>query len=172
MMNFDIKKSCRKCCESETEIQPGEEFYSALIEVNETTTQRLDYRAEHWSGPPENCLGWWKSRIPEQGKGRVYWAPKKVLIAYFEHAVGNPATIDIAYVTALLLAQKKYLSIGDSDDPSLLIMEDRYAKSTYEIEVPEITPQRMHEIQDELAGRLFMDEPVDDEADEQANDDA
>ncbi|MFT5301534.1 MAG: hypothetical protein ACI87E_003467 [Mariniblastus sp.] len=170
MSNFDIKRSSRKCYESEREFQPGETFYSALIEIDEVATERRDFCEEAWEGPPEDCLGWWKSQMPELNTGRVYWAPKHVLLAYFEHVQSNEQTADIAYVTALLLAQKKILVIGDSDDPDLLFMQDKNSKASYEIAVPEISSQRLNEIQNELAERLFMDQPIADGEPENAAD--
>jgi hypothetical protein len=165
MLNFDFKKSSRKCCLSEREFQPGEEFYSALLECDDGTTQRLDYSAEKWEGPPENCLGWWKSQVPDLGKGRVYWAPKDVLLAYFDHVRSNPQTQDVAYVTALLLAQKKILMIvDDGGDGSQVVLSNRSTKETCEVPVVKIEPTRLIEIQNELSERLFMDQPVESDA--------
>ena len=81
MLKFDFKKSSRKCFESEREFQPGEEFYSALFECDDGSTERRDFSSDHWDGPTDETIGWWKSRVPELGKGRVYWAPKKVLLS-------------------------------------------------------------------------------------------
>ena len=92
-------------------LQPGETFYSALID-NDGVTERLDYCVESWDSPPENCIGWWMSKVPELGKGKIYWAPRQVMLSYFEHVSGQPNEADTAYVTALLLIQKKYLSLG------------------------------------------------------------
>lgn len=168
MLNFDFKKSSRKCYKSEREFQPGDEFYSALIDGGDGSTERRDYSVEHWGdGPPEDCIGWWKSSVPELGKGRVYWAPRKVLLSYFEHVQTNSQTIDTAFVTGLLLAQKKILTIVDenSDDENL-VLYCRSTKSTYTVPVANVLPLRLKEIQDELSERLFMDQPVADDFDE------
>jgi hypothetical protein len=159
MLNFDFKKSSRKCFESDREFQPSEVFYSALVEVDDST-ERRDYGDEHWEGPPDGCIGWWKSRVPEKKEGKVYWAPKNVLLAYFQHVHADANSADVAYVTALLLVQKKILSIGDSEDASILLVHDRQAKETFEVNVPEISPKRLTEIQTELSERLFMDQPI------------
>ena len=168
MLNFDFRKSSRKCCQSEREFQPGEEFYSALLECEDGTTERRDFCIENWDGPPENCLGWWKSRVPDLGKGRVYWAPKDVLLAYFDHVRSHPQKADIAYVTALLLAQKKILMIeDDGGDSSKFVLNNRATKETIEIPVVEIEPTRLTEIQDELSERLFRDQPVESDVEDQ-----
>ena len=165
MLNFDFKKSSRKCCQSEREFQPGEEFFSALVESDDGTTQRQDYGADHWDGPPKNCIGWWKSRVPDLGKGRVYWAPKHVLLAYFEHVQTNSQSADVAFVMALLLAQKKILMIvDDGGDDSRVVLRNKATKATYEVSVVDISPDRLVEIQNELSEHLFMDQPISDDS--------
>ena len=170
MLHFDFKKSSRKCYLSEREFQPGEEFFSALLYCDDGSTERRDYSVDQWPGPPEDCIGWWKSSVPELGKGRVYWAPKKVLLAYFEHVQSSTQTADIAFVTGLLLAQKKILAIVDSDDEENLVLHCRFSKNTYTLPVTDVTPQRLGEIQAELSERLFMDQPVLDDGDHVAVD--
>ncbi len=167
MFNFDFKKSSRRCHLGEREFQPGEEFYSVLIEGDDGSTERRDFSVEHWKGPPEGCIGWWKSSVPDVGKGRIYWAPRTVLLAYFEHVQTSPQTVDIAFVTGLLLAQRKILSIIDTGDDTNLVLHCRSSKKSYTVPVAEVSTQRLDEIQAELSERLFMDQPVtdDDEGD-------
>lgn len=164
MLNFDFKKSSRKCFKSEREFQPGDVFFSTLIDGDDGSTERRDYSVENWGGPSKDCIGWWKSSVPELGKGRVYWAPKNVLLAYFEHVQTSPQTVDIAFVTGLLLAQKKILSIVDADgDDANLVLHCRSSRVTYTVPVADVSPQRLNEIQDELSERLFMDQPFPDD---------
>lgn len=168
MLNFDFKRSSKKCSKTARILLPGEEFYSALVE-REGNTDRLDFCLEAWEGPPEDCLGWWKSRIPDVGKGKIYWAPRHVLLSFFEHVANQPSQSDVAYITALLLTQKKILALDDTlDEPDsqILQLKNRQDNQVYQIPVIEVPPQRLIEIQDELAERLFMDQPYDPESDE------
>lgn len=167
MLNFDFKKSARKCSESGVEFQPGEVFFSALLELPDGSTARRDFHPDNWQGPPDDCLGWWKSRVPERDKGRIFWAPRKVMFAYFEHLLSSPRTQDIAFVTGLLLVQKRYLQWDDQDsDRDMMRLRDRSGKCDYEIEAVEISPTRMGEIQNELSERLFTDELVEPDDDD------
>ena len=160
MLNFEFKKSSRKCYQSDKEFKPGDGFYSTLLECEGGQTERRDYASDQWEGPPENCIGWWKSSVPELGKGRVYWAPKKVLIAYFEHLQTSEQTGDIAFVTGLLLMQKKILTQLDSElgEPTLEL-HCRSTNTTYPLSVVDISPERLAAIQQELAEKLFVDQP-------------
>lgn len=161
MLSFDFKKSSRKCSKSDREFQPGETFYSELVEAGDGT-ERRDYSQENWQGPDEDSIGWWKSQVPELNKGKVYWAPKNILLAYFDHIKQNEACQDLTYVTALLLVQKKIFTLmDDGGDSSHLFVKNRSDKNEHVIPVIEVSPERLQEIQAELSERLFMDEPVD-----------
>lgn len=160
MPNFDFKKSSRKCHECERAFQPGEDFFSVLQESDDGPPDRQDFDTEHWGGPPETCIGWWKCSVPELGTGRVYWAPKHVMIAYFESVLANPGTQDIAFVAGLLLSQKRILKMQDNGgNEAILVLKDGN-NNIFEVPIAEIPPQRLAEIQAELSERLFMDQPA------------
>ncbi len=162
MLNFEIKKSPRKCTESGRDFEPGEVFFSALIENENGSTLRQDFSAEAWEATPDDCIGWWKSQVPETGKGKIYWAPKKVMLAYFEHVLKQPDSQDIAFVASLLLVQKKYLTMVDDGKTDSMTLRDRSTKESYAVPIVEIEGPRLAEIQEMLSEQLFMDEPIDD----------
>lgn len=170
MSNFDVRKSSRKCHVDEQPFAPGEIFYSALMELDNGETERQDFCQTHWKEPTKDCIGWWKSQVPESGKGKVYWAPRSVLISFFEHSLSQPSTLDIAYVTGLMLLQKKILVMDEELDGGAKIrLRNRLNKSTFDVPVFELTPDRLEEVQQILAEKLFMDEPVDTLEEEPAN---
>ncbi|MEM9940517.1 MAG: hypothetical protein AAF939_02930 [Planctomycetota bacterium] len=164
MLSFDFKKSSRKCFESGREFAPGESFVSALVEVG-VDTQRRDFSEELWKGPDESVIGWWKSRVPERKQGRVYWAPRDVMLAYFKHVLEQPTMLDVAYVVGLLLVQKKILTLfDDGSDENNLHLHSKFEKEQYTVPVVELDPVRLQQIQEELSERLFTDEPIESEA--------
>ena len=72
---------------------------------------------------------------------------------------------------ALLLIQKKILTITESledETNNLLCLRNRKLKQNYQLPVVEINPQRLNEIQNELAERLFTDQPYETEIAETA----
>jgi hypothetical protein len=166
MIEFDFKRPTRRCSQTENEIGPGDVFYSALIEGGDGELVRKDYAAEVWQGPPEDCIGWWRSRIPTLDKGRIYWAPRGVLMAFFEHAYEQSQQTGLAYVMALLLVRKRILSWQESlerDGKRWLVVHDAKAKQAYEVEQFELTEEQMQAIQQNLADKLFTDQQVADE---------
>lgn len=168
MPDFDFKRCARKCDASEREIAPGERYFSALIDVEEEIV-RKDFSEAHWTEPPENCIGWWQSQVPVLEKGKIYWAPNRVLIAYFDSLTEKPDQKSSAYVMALLLVRKRLLQWKDSitrDEVEWMQLRSSGTKQNYEIEVLDLAPAQIQSIQDELGEQLFTD-VVQDEGDPQ-----
>ena len=160
MSNFDFKKSNRKCSVTGRDFETGEEYISALLQ-SEGEMLRVDFSADQWGEPPETCLGWWKSRVPDLDKGRVYWAPRNVLLAYFEHIVEQSGNEDIQYVMGLLLVRKRILRLIDSlqdDTGQWIVLNDASQKKNYELTVPDLTAEQLSAIQAELEEKLFTDQ--------------
>lgn len=167
MLNFEFRMAGKRCCRSDRPLLPGEEFFSALVE-KQGETVRLDFAAENWQGPPEECVGWWKSSVPKSEKGRVYWAPREVMLAYFEHVRQQTDQADIAYLLALLLAQKRILTTKeslDSPNPNVLYLENKRDRCSYEVPVVPVSASRIEEIQNELSNKLFTNQPETDHPD-------
>lgn len=162
MLNFEFRGSSKRCAKSDRVLNPGEEFYSVLVEKG-SETLRLDYSLECWQGPPENCIGWWKTKLELPGSNRVHWAPRSVLLAFFEQVRQQPDQADCAYITALLLARKKILTTRESlhaPDSSRLCLENKRDQLNYEIPVVDISPERLMEIQEILSEKLFTSQRI------------
>ena len=158
MAQFEFKKSNRRCSVSQREFESGEEFVSALIEVEEKI-ERVDFALDAWDSATETYVGWWKSRMPDLNSGKVYWAPNQVLLSYFVHvyeqAHVNP---DVTYVVAILMVQKRILQMIENDestDPPTLVVHHRKTKTDFRIPTVELSGQRVNEIQEQLAESLF-----------------
>ncbi|MEQ1902967.1 MAG: hypothetical protein ABL888_02120 [Pirellulaceae bacterium] len=173
MIEFDFKRPTRRCSQTDREIGPGESYFTALIEDANGELIRADYATEAWKGPPEECIGWWRSKIPTLDKGRIYWAPNSVLLASFEHVANQAEQKELAFVTALLLIRKRIVAWKDTierDGKKYLVIQDNKNKRDFEIEEREVTAEQIEKIQASLAEKLFTDQR---EAEvEDVNDDA
>jgi hypothetical protein len=169
MIEFEFKRPTRRCTATERDLRNGEEYYSVLTESSDGELIRQDYSTGAWQGPPTDCVGWWKARIPDLERGRVYWAPPAVLLAVFEHALQHPAQAGLTYVMALLLVQRRILQWRDSRDSEVqrwMLLHEPKQKRDYE--VPEVVLQtaEIQELQQALAEKLFTDQVAWDEAPE------
>jgi uncharacterized protein YbaR (Trm112 family) len=157
-MDYELQRCTRHCEATGRELAPGEEFYSALVDAG-AELQRHDYAKEAWQGPPEGCIGWWKSQIPTPEAKRMHWAPNDVMLQFFEELEQKLDRQDMRYVLALLLVRRRVMRLEESErDPEgreLLVLYCPRRDVTYR--VPVVLPEeaRVGAIQDELAAMLF-----------------
>lgn len=158
MLDFTVQKFTRRCAASERELKPGEAFYSVLVPEGSDVV-RLDYSEQHWQGPPENALGWWKSEVPDPKATRINWAPNDVMMHYFEQLREDPTKQDLCYVLVLLMLRRRIFRLdatetSETGEESLVIYCARN-ETEYQIPVVSPTAERVEEIQRELSELLF-----------------
>ena len=159
MANFDFKRTSRRCSETGRAFDAGEEYISFLTEEDEELV-RKDVALSEWGDPPEGCLGWWRSRVPDLEQGMVYWAPKDVLISYFQHLIEQGNDPDTTYVMAILLLQKKHIRLLDTveqDGTEIMQLQNPTTKEKFDVPVTDVDPGRVKIIEEELAEKLFTD---------------
>lgn len=169
MQNFDIKRNARRCCQTDKAFRPGDCFYSELVETEDGQLERKDYAEDQWSGMAEGAIGWWKQTVPQLESGKIYWAPDEVLLSYFRSLMKLPQQAEAAYVMALLMVQKRLLTLKDSvlEDETKLVLRERKSGEIFEVIQQNIAPERIKQLEEELCENLFSDQPfVEDDEDE------
>jgi hypothetical protein len=158
MLDFEVHRCTRKCCETEAILQPGDAFYSALV-AQGSHVIRKDYCAAAWTGPPAGSLGWWKSHVPDIHSHRMHWAPNDVILHYFEQLDEVESQADMRYVLALLMIRRRIVRLEDTQcDQShgeVFVLYCPRNEREYRVVVASLTPRRVEEIQNQLAELLF-----------------
>ena len=169
MAEFDFKGCSKKCAGSDREIGPGDEYISVLILNDDCEMERLDYSMEAWEGPPEDCVGWWRSKIPDLADGKVYWAPNDVIFAYFDKIHEEQKAPATLYVLALLMVRKRLMKLDDGpgERDKLRLISSRH-EQPIEIQVITLTAERAEQIQQELGEHLFTNRVIANEGDGEA----
>ncbi len=166
MLDFDLQRCTRQCCETEAILQPGDEFYSALVRQGAHVLRR-DYAAAAWTGPPSGTIGWWKAQVPDMHSRRVSWAPNDVIARYFEQLYEQPdAPPDLRYVLALLMIRRRIARLEDTEQDELgqethVLFCPRNERA-YRVVVATPTAERIGEIQQHLGELLFGGAPSSD----------
>src|SRR5438309_5676323 len=99
MTEYQIEANTRRCAASGRQLQPGEKYFSVLLDEG-GKFQRRDYGADAWQGPPEGAFSFWAGRIPaENDTGR----PKiddEMLLDCFHRLEANedPARVNFRYI--------------------------------------------------------------------------
>lgn len=92
--DFKVSRCSRRCHRLDRPLRPGEWYYSVVREDDEEQLSRFDIAAEAWQGPPAEALGWWKSRMPAAGGGRLKPAPDALLVDLLRQSEpGEPAPL-------------------------------------------------------------------------------
>lgn len=159
VVDFEVQKFTRVCAKTEVELKAGDEFYSFLMREGASTV-RKDVAATAWEGPPEECLGWWKSEVPDPKSKKLHWAPHDVMLHYFADTEGQPEQADVRYILALLMIRRRIFRLEETetDDDGRDVMVLYCSRNESEYNVPEVsmTPERATEIQ-ALLSELLVD---------------
>ena len=122
---------------------------------------RLDYSESAWQGPPEDAIGWWRSRIPDAATRKFQWAPNDVLLDYFERLDAQPDRLDVRFVLSLLMARRRVLRLEESSHneqgQEVMTLFCPRNEKQYQVIVASPARDRMQQIQEELARLLEAD---------------
>jgi hypothetical protein len=156
--DFDIQKCSRRCIVTGRQFAPGEEFYSVLIsEKGEIIRQ--DFSLEAWKGEPENALGSWRSRIPDESTPKVTMAPHDLILQYFEELLNQGTNPELCYVLTLLMIRRKIArleeTLHEANGEEVLIVYCPKREQEYRVPVIEMSAPRVQAIQDEISQLLF-----------------
>ena len=146
------------CCQTHREFQPGETFYAVLIESAEGYARR-DYSLEAWTGPPDEAVGYWMTKIPEKKDStRQKVAVNDILLTVFDHLRHTGIQGEKLYILALLMIRRRIFRLEEEAElgrniSSLNVYCPRRDESyTVPVMIPDA--RRQAEIQAELAGLL------------------
>lgn len=170
MIDFEIQRCSRRCAATDREFAPGEVFHSVLV-ADGAEVVRRDYCAAAWQGPPENAIGHWKSRMPEANAKKAHWAPNDVILHFFQQLEGVADQQDLRYVLALLLVRRRIVRLEEPAEesvaegagkpesplPEQLLLLNPRDDVQYRVSVVQPAPERIRQIQEELARLLFAD---------------
>src|SRR4051812_1656571 len=114
-MDYQIEPNSRRCAITGRELQPGERFYSVLLEEDRQLV-RKDYSTEAWQGPPAGVVSFWTGHVlagTEKAKPRF---DDDLLEDCFQRLEGQaePSRVNFRYVVALLLMRRRRFRFENS----------------------------------------------------------
>ena len=114
-MDWHFKPIGKTCAATGRELEPGAVCHSVVVE-RDGQVLRLDYSSEGWNGPPDDAVGHWQCLVPQPAMNKTQVLDPEALFRCFEQMSedANPAHDKLRYVLALLLLQKRRLSLDGS----------------------------------------------------------
>lgn len=159
-LELEIKNCSRICAATSRAINPGEVYFSVL-EASAHDFVRHDYSVEAWTGPPEQCVGWWRSRVPTKEDNQPRLAPTDVMLNLFEALAERPAETEFRYLLGLLLLRRRVLRRDDSrrDDQlrEVLQLHCPSRNKDYDLVVAEPIAARAVQLQQQMINLLYGD---------------
>jgi hypothetical protein len=158
--DYDVQRFTRHCAVSGRELAAGETFYSVLISQG-ADLKRIDYATDAWPGPPEACIGWWKSQVPTRESKRAQMAPGELLLEFFAGLAEQADRQDVRYILALWLVRRRILRLDatelDADGVETLVLHCPRDESTHRVRAAVPDASRAADIQAELSRLLYVE---------------
>lgn len=110
MADWTINKPLGECCGTGRAIEPGEEYFGALVEAEEGL-ERRDYSVEYWENEKPAVFCFWKSRLANPDEKKELFVSDEMLLAFFERLANETDSekLNFRFVLALVLMRKRKL---------------------------------------------------------------
>ena len=154
MLDYQIQPNTRRCAVNGRELQPGEKFYTVLIEEG-IRFVRQDYSAEAWKGPPEGAFSFWAGHVPKPQSRRRLIVDDAFLHDCFLRleGQGEPAKVNFRYILALLLMRRRRFKFEETrQEGGLEVLCLRCARTgdRHEVVNPRLTEEEMRQVQEDV----------------------
>jgi hypothetical protein len=161
MTEYQIQPNTKRCAASGRELQPGEKFYSVLLDEGGKFV-RQDFAGEAWHGPPANAFSFWAGRVPTAERGRKLRIDDDLLLDCFQRLDGQtePGQVNFRYVVALLLMRRKRLKFEEArveNGREILRLRCARTGAAYPVVNPRLGEEEMAAVQEEVFKVLGWD---------------
>lgn len=158
MEQWEVKRSDGECCGTGEKLQPGQEYYAALID-NADSFERRDYSCEYWEKNQPEVFSFWKTSVPEPNQKKSLFVDNDVLINFFERLAdeAEPAKVNFRFVLMLILMRKrllKYLDTQQEEGKEIWNLQLVRTKQNYPVVNPQLDDTQIEEVSSQLTSIL------------------
>ncbi|UCG48590.1 MAG: hypothetical protein JSU94_02205 [Phycisphaerales bacterium] len=110
MDQWEINKPLGQCSGSGKVIEPGQEYFGALVQTEEGL-QRRDFSADYWEKEKPEVYCFWKTRLPHPEQKKQIFVDDEMLMAFFERLAAETERqrLEFRFVLGLILMRKRLL---------------------------------------------------------------
>ena len=159
----ELRNCSRSCATTARTLNPGEVYFS-ILEAAAHEFLRRDYCVEAWQGPPEDCVAWWRSRIPSKDDSQPRLAPTDVMLNLFEALEDRPQEAEFRYLLGLLLLRRKVVrhEVSHKDDQGreVISLHCQKRQKEYELLVANPPADQALKLQQQMFDLLYGDGEV------------
>ena len=110
MDDWKIDKPLGQCAGTGRNIEPGEEYFAALLEKHDGL-QRKDFSSEYWLQNKPDVYCYWKTKLPQAGQKKQIFVDNEMLMTFFERLEkeNDQQRLNFRFVIALILMRRRKL---------------------------------------------------------------
>ena len=154
MLDYQLQPNSRRCHVTGRELEPGEPYYSVLLDQDGQIVRR-EYSREAWQSPPENVFSYWVGHVPEPDSEKRPPPDDDFLLECFQRLQQDQdvSRQHFRYVLALLLMRRKRLKFEGMqrvNDQECLRLSDVQNKEQYLVPDPDLSEEQMATVQEEV----------------------
>jgi len=161
MTEYQIQASTRRCAATARELQPGERYFSVLLEESGSLV-RKDYCLESWKGPPLGAFGFWQARLATGQTPRRPPIDDDLLLECFQRLAPEGADepgrqegnrVSFRYVLALLLMRRRRLRLEDTRQEGgreVLILRCTRSGERFQVTDPGLSDDQLEAVQEDV----------------------
>lgn len=153
-MDYQIQPNSRRCAVTGRELQPGERFYSALMDEAGAFVRR-DFSTDAWQGPPAGAFSFWTGRVTASGEPTKPRFDDDLLEECFHRLDGQtePSRLNFRYVVALLLMRRKRFRFENSTTTQgveTISLRNLRTQEKHDLINPRLSDDEMAQVQEEV----------------------
>jgi len=153
-MEYTIQPNSRRCAATGRELQPGERFFSALVEEDRQFL-RKDFCKEAWQGPPSGAFSFWTGMVPAGNEKIKPRFDDDLLEECFQRLEGQyeQSRVNFRYVVALLLMRRRrfrYETSKMENGVEKVTLRCLRTNAKHEVINPRLNDDEMAQVQEEV----------------------
>lgn len=162
MNEWEISRTSGQCSGTGESIEPGCEYFAALVQTEEGLTRR-DFSANYWDNSKPEVYCYWKTKQPDPDQKKQIFIDDAMLMSFFERLEEetDQEKINFRFVLTLILMRKRKLKYDSSQDRSgkdiwrLRIVGGD--KGFVEVENPELTEEQVEQLSSQVGEILQVE---------------
>jgi hypothetical protein len=164
MSEWEVDKPLGQCYGTGRKIEPGEEYFGALVEIEEGL-QRQDFCADYWESEKPNTFCYWKSKFPRPDEKKQLFVDDNMLMAFFDRLENETGQekVNFRFVLALILMRKRLLKYDTTRDEKdkeiwrLRIVGDKSTDNRVEVINPHLDEEQVSQLSSQIGQILHTD---------------
>ena len=108
MADWEIRKTLGQCCGTEEEFAVGQEYFAALVAIEEGF-ERRDFSVEYWQENKPEVYCFWKTKMVDPEHKKKLFIDDEMLMSFFERLGEETDTekVNFRFVLTLVLMRKR-----------------------------------------------------------------